>query len=485
MTGSEINAGIFGIFSGIQDPKKRRAAFDYIRFITGEKAEEITVKTFVELGYASSMNPILLRRHGLDGELILIPAGFEESLRQAMANGKPEPYGKNCNLVYAEMTNPLDRILLSRPIAEAWKAGDMGEVRRLAQDILDTAVAKTNERMLDYVPPEEMRTRRLVAAAVVVFSFFAFVGVIFYVFKAFSQSVDRMSRPVRSRTILPWVFLVPALGLILVWSYLPVVRGTIIAFLDFNILLSSRFVGLDNFANALFDRTFWNAMVATLHYAAWTLTLGFFTPILLAYMLHIIPKQKILFRTLYYLPSVISGTAVFFLWFELFSANGVFNQLLRLVGVPAYRAWMDDPSLAMLTCILPSLWAGAGPGCLIYLAALKTVPEEQFEAAELDGAGFMGKTVHVIFPCLKMLILINFVGAVAAAFHSSSNILIMTGGGPNGATEVMSLFIFFEAFTRLRFGPATAVAWIVGSMLVGLTIIQLKRLSRMEFKTAK
>lgn len=485
LIGSEINAGIYGIFSGIQDPKKRRAAFDYIRFLTGNEAEKITVQTYVDLGYAASMNPVLLRRHGLDSELIMVPPGLEDSLQRAMANGKPEPYGKNCNLVYAEMTNPLDRILLSRPIAEAWQAGRMDEVRRLAQEILNEAVTKTNERMLEYVPPEDMRTRRLVAAAAVVVTFFAFIGVILYVFKAFSQSVDRMSRPVRSRSVVPWIFLIPALLLILVWSYLPVVRGTIIAFLDFNILLSSRFVGLDNFANALFDRTFWNAMVATLHYAAWTLTLGFFTPILLAYMLHIIPKQKVLFRTLYYLPSVISGTAVFFLWFELFSANGVFNQILRLVGFPAYRAWMDDPSLAMLTCILPTLWAGAGPGCLIYLAALKTVPEEQFEAAELDGAGFLGKSVHVIFPALKMLILINFVGAVAAAFHSSSNILIMTGGGPNGATEVMSLFIFFEAFTRLRFGPATAVAWIVGSMLVGVTIIQLKRLSRMEFKTAK
>ena len=485
LIGSEINSGIFGIFSGIQDPKKRQAAFEYISFITGHEAEEIKVKTFVDLGYSASMNPVLLRRHGLEGELVLVPAGLEESLQRAMENGKPEPYGKNCNLVYTELTNPLDRILLSRPVAEAWKAGNMDDARRLVQEILNAAVEKTNERMLEHVPPEDMRVRRIVAAVAVVFALCSFVGVILYVFKAFSQSVDRMSRPVRSRSVLPWIFLLPALGLILMWSYLPVVRGTIIAFLDFNVLLTSRFVGLDNFANALFDRTFWNAMVATLHFAAWTLTLGFLTPILLAYMLHIIPKQKVLFRTLYYLPSVISGTAVFFLWFELFSADGVFNNLLRLIGLPANRAWMDDPSLAMLTCILPSLWAGAGPGCLIYLAALKTVPEEQFEAAELDGAGFLHKTVHVIFPALKMLILINFVGAVAAAFHSSSNILIMTGGGPNGATEVMSLFIFFEAFTRLRFGPATAVAWILGSMLVGVTIIQLKRLSRMEFKTAK
>jgi multiple sugar transport system permease protein len=85
----------------------------------------------------------------------------------------------------------------------------------------------------------------------------------------------------------------------------------------------------------------------------------------------------------------------------------------------------------------------------------------------------------------KRLIVINFTGAVAASFHGATNILIMTGGGPNGATEVTSLLLFFEAFTRLRFGHATAMAWIIGSLLIGFTVLQLQRLSRMEFKTAK
>ena len=148
----------------------------------------------------------------------------------------------------------------------------------------------------------------------------------------------------------------------------------------------------------------------------------------------------------------------------------------------ASRAWMDDPNLAMLTCVIPGLWAGMGPGCLIYLAALKTIPEEQFEAAEIEGAGFFQKTFHIVYPMLRPLIFINFVGAVAAAFHGSGNILIMTGGGPNGLTEVLGLKIFFEAFVRLRFGPSAAMAWVLGSMLVGLTVMQVKRLSQMEFK---
>jgi ABC-type sugar transport system permease subunit len=136
-----------------------------------------------------------------------------------------------------------------------------------------------------------------------------------------------------------------------------------------------------------------------------------------------------------------------------------------------------------LSCIIPAIWAGAGPGCLIYLAALKTIPEEQFEAAEIDGAGFWKKTWNIIFPGLKPLIIINFAGAVTAAFQSSQNVLIMTGGGPNGTTEVAALRIFYEAFMFLNFGPATAMAWILGAMLIGFTVIQLRRLSQMEFRS--
>jgi len=235
----------------------------------------------------------------------------------------------------------------------------------------------------------------------------------------------------------------------------------------------------------LFDAAFWKSIKVTFYYAAWTLTAGFLTPILLAYALHLIPKQKVLFRILYYLPAVISSAAVFILWRELFGAESVLNHLLRLFGFEARRSWTEDPNLAMITCILPAIWAGAGPGCLIYLAALKTIPVEQFEAAEIDGASFLMKTRLIVFPGLKGLIIINFIGAIAAAFHGANNILIMTGGGPNGATEVTALLLFFEAFTRLRFGYATAMAWIIASLLIGITMMQLKRLSRMEFKTAK
>jgi multiple sugar transport system permease protein len=134
--------------------------------------------------------------------------------------------------------------------------------------------------------------------------------------------------------------------------------------------------------------------------------------------------------------------------------------------------------------ILPTVWAGIGPGCLIYLAALKTIPEDLYEAADLDGAGFLGKTWHITIPSIRVLIAINFIGAVIGAFRVAEYILAMTGGGPAKATQVLALKIFYDAFVYLRFGFATATAWVLGGMLIGFTVFQLKRLSRVEFRTA-
>lgn len=483
--GSEINAQILSIFSGIKDPKVRDAAWRYISFMTGPEAESIRIRTLVALGQASQVNPLSLRRQGFEKFLALTPPGLEEEIEESIKSGKPEPYGRNCNLIYQEMTRPLDQILLSEEIRQAWLRHDLPTVRLQIKQILEQAVKQTNERMIGYVPPEIMQHRRRVAGLVLAGICATLIGTTWYLAKAFTRSSRLMATPVSSRSLIPWLCLFPAVSLIFVWNYIPLFRGSLMAFQNYELILESSYVGLDNFASALFDPTFWSSLLATFHFAAYTLSLGFAAPILLAYALHLIPKHKVFYRTVYYLPAIMSSAAIFFLWRELFGVDGQLNEVLRFFGWEARRAWTEDPYLAMLSCVLPGIWAGAGPGCLIYLAALKTIPEEQFEAAEIDGAGFLQMTAKIVFPGLRPLIFINLIGAIAATFHGATNILIMTGGGPNGLTEVVSLKIFYEAFTRLRFGPATAMAWIIGSMLVGITVIQLKRLSEMEFKTAR
>jgi multiple sugar transport system permease protein len=188
------------------------------------------------------------------------------------------------------------------------------------------------------------------------------------------------------------------------------------------------------------------------------------------------------YRTIYYLPAVTSGLVIMFLWkwFYDSSPSGLFNTIVQFLRIPT-QMWLSDPKLAMLCVILPVIWAGAGPGSIIYLAALKSIPDEMYEAADVDGAGIWIKIRHVVFPMLKPLIIINFVGAFIGASKAMENVFVMTGGGPNYATHVMGLEIWYNAFMYLKFGFATAEAWILGSILIGFTMYQLRILKDIRF----
>ena len=160
-------------------------------------------------------------------------------------------------------------------------------------------------------------------------------------------------------------------------------------------------------------------------------------------------------------------------------------HFLHVVGPDVtYIDWLHTPGIAMVCVVLPGVWAGAGPGCLIYLAALKTVPEDLYESIALDGGNFFHKIRHVMFPAIRALIMINFIGAFIGAFHAMQNVFVMTGGGPANSTMVMGIHIWANAFLYLRFGYATAMAWVLGSTLIGFTVVQLRILKRVEFKTA-
>lgn len=137
----------------------------------------------------------------------------------------------------------------------------------------------------------------------------------------------------------------------------------------------------------------------------------------------------------------------------------------------------------MAACVIPVLWAGIGPGCLIYLAALKGIPNDYYEAADVDGATFLDKILFIVFPMLKPLLIINFVGVFIGSWVGGTQmIMVMTGG--SARTEVTGLYIWYEAFTFLRYGSATAMAWTLGVILIGFTVWQMKILARVEFKTS-
>ena len=195
---------------------------------------------------------------------------------------------------------------------------------------------------------------------------------------------------------------------------------------------------------------------------------------------------KVFFRVLYYLPAVVSGVVTMLLWKNFFNPteSGLMNQLLGVFGLEPIW-WLGNKSTAMLAIMLPQAWAQLGPGCLIYLAALKTVPDEMYESAALDGCGFIDRIRYITLPMIKPLIRIQLIFALIAAFQATDTVLVMTGGGPDRATMVVGLEIFFNAFMFQRFGVATAMAWILGFILMGFTVFQMRKLSQLTFTTAK
>ncbi len=279
------------------------------------------------------------------------------------------------------------------------------------------------------------------------------------------------------------LLLLPAVGLILIWAYYPLLRGSVMAFQDVHVLGDSTFVGLENFIRVLTNPLFPTVLKATLIYVFAVLTLGFFVPVILAILLSEVHRGSTLFRAIYYAPYLLGGVVVLFIWkiFYMPTADGLLNQVLAVVGWGPVR-WLENPSINKWALAIPGIWAGAGSACLVYLAALKGIDEEVYEAADIDGAGALSKIFYITLPSLKPLLVINFVGAFIGAFHGMGNILVLTGGAFE--TNVIGLQIFFEAFGYLRFGSATALAWILGSLLIGFTIYQLSFLRKVEFRRA-
>lgn len=482
---TELHVRGLGICATTEDPAKIDAAWKFLRFVGSPDAESVIVRTYVENGYANFVNPEKLAQHGYAEYVPTVPKQWRDTLQFALENSLPEPYGENCQ-VYIERA--------SKPLQTAFSEGvpriadDAVRLSRL-QELYDTAVQEINEKMLGQVPDDVMAFRRKVASGVMLLVAVSFAFLFAYIWRLFSGDGSGVKRGFKGwfrKYWLAYVLLAPAILAILVFNYYPLAVGARMAFLDYNVIGESTFVGVDNFAAVLFDSVFWISLWRTAEYVFWSILLVFIPPILLALFLSEIPRASVLFRVLYYLPALVSGLIVMLMWKMFFDPTeaGALNQVLALLDIGPQK-WLQDKSQAMVSIIIPLAWAGMGPGCLIYLAALKTVPEDLYEAAAIDGAGFFGRIWHVALPTIRPLVMIQLIFVLIGAFQSADNVLVMTAGGPDHATHVIGLEIFYDAYVYLRFGVAIAIAWILGFFLIGLTMFQMKRISRMNFTTAK
>ncbi|MFD4638325.1 carbohydrate ABC transporter permease [Lentzea sp. NPDC058436] len=293
--------------------------------------------------------------------------------------------------------------------------------------------------------------------------------------------------PRRRRSPVTWVrrgglttllFLVPLLVVFGVFSWAPIVQSVVMSFQRTNLVGPVTFVGLDNFAQVLGDPLLWTAVRNTLWFAALALVFGYPIPLVAAVLISEVRERKGLFSALAYLPVVVPPVVAVLLWKFFYDAgpSGVFNTVLGWVGLGPWQ-WLQDPGSAMPALVLEATWAAAGGTVIIYLAALAGVSAEQYEAAEIDGAGIWRKIWHVTLPRLRGVLLVTFILQIIGTAQVFLEPFLFTGGGPANSTMTILLLIYDYAFASSLggdYGAATALSIMLAAVLAVLSAVYLR-----------
>ena len=252
---------------------------------------------------------------------------------------------------------------------------------------------------------------------------------------------------------------------------LPIVLSFYYSLCEYSLLQPPLYVGLDNYRELFGDEVFYKSLANTACYAAMALPAGLLVSLGLALLLNARVRGQSVYRTIIFLPSLVPIVASAMIWLWLFNAKlGLINSVLQLIGLEG-PGWLTDPRWAMPSLALMSLW-GVGHTVVIYLAGLQDVPEELYEAAAIDGAGWWGCLRHVTLPMISPVIFFNLIMAIIHTLQVFTIPYIMTpGGNPARATYFYTMYLYDNAFTYLKMGYASAMAWIQLLVILLLTAL--------------
>jgi len=252
----------------------------------------------------------------------------------------------------------------------------------------------------------------------------------------------------------------------------PIVASMVLSLMEWSVLRDPTFIGVGNYVEMLTnDQYFRRALVNTVYFVGVSIPAG----MTLSFLVAILLNRKIwgitLFRTFFYLPSLVTGVAVAVLWAWLLNPQfGLINHGLRLLGFEGPE-WLFNTKTAMPAMIVMSLW-GIGSTVLIYLAGLQGIPEHLYEAADIDGANAIQKFRNVTIPLMTPVIFFNVIVGIIGSFQTFTQFYVMTNGGPANATLVYVLYLYRNAFEYFKMGYASALAWVLFFVILVLTAIQ-------------
>lgn len=262
--------------------------------------------------------------------------------------------------------------------------------------------------------------------------------------------------------ILPWL-----IGLIL-FTLFPLIAALYISFTEWSIIGNPVFIGMENFVKIFRDSMFYESLWITVKYAIFAVPLTIATAFTVAVLLNNNLRLVGVFRTIYYMPAIVSGVAVAIVFKWVLDPNyGVINSFLAIFGIPGPN-WLYDPNWVLPSYLVMALW-GASGGLLTYLVGLKDIPRELYESAEIDGASVWRKIRHITIPLITPIIFYNMIMGLIAAFRKFTDAYILGGAGNQGTFYMV--YLYDQAFSFYKMGYATALAWVLFVIILTLTII--------------
>jgi ABC-type sugar transport system permease subunit len=280
-----------------------------------------------------------------------------------------------------------------------------------------------------------------------------------------------------------YLFLTPGLALFLLFVLIPVIAAFYLSFCRYDIIHSPTWIGLRNYSRIGQDLqthgVFYLSLRNTAQYAIGTIPLGMVLALALALLLNAGLRGVTLYRTTYYLPVVTSLVAVSLVWMWIYDPSyGLLNHLLMKLsgGRISPQSWLGDPGQAMPAIIAMSIWRGLGYNMVIYLAGLQGIPDHLYEAAVLDGASPWQRFRAITWPLLKPTTAFIFVISTIGASQVFAQVYVMTNGGPNNATTTIVHQIFQNAFSFMKMGYASAMAFVLFGLILALSLINLRLL---------
>ena len=278
----------------------------------------------------------------------------------------------------------------------------------------------------------------------------------------------------RHETILGWLMVSPWLIGFICFSALPMFASLIISFTEWDMLSKPEWVGFENYKTLFFeDPLALQSLNITILFTIVSIPLNIVFGLALAMLLNTSIRGLAIFRTIYYLPAILSGVAVALMWRWIFSTEfGLLNALLSMIGIEG-PAWLTDRIWVLPSFVIMRLWS-VGGGMIIYLAGLQSIPTNLYEAANIDGANWWHRTRFITLPMLSPTIFFQLIVGFIFSMQIFTEAFIMTNGGPADASLFYLLYLYRQAFQYFDMGYASALAWVLFIVILVLTIILFK-----------